>query len=267
MAGSGGAGVRDPADESLPSVTDAAEIAGEDGAARLRQLDEGLATIAHGISHDLRGALGIVDGFVQILLEDHAAGLDADGRHCAGVIRENCARMRRVIADLLRLSHTIRAGRSLVPVDMRALADAVVEDARRGEPQRRIDVRIGDLPAAVGDRTLLREALGQLVGNAFKFTRNRDAAEVEIGARPDDCGVTYFVRDNGAGFDAVYAHKLFGVFQRLHPQEEFEGNGMGLALVRLIAERHGGSVAAEVVDGGGARFSFTLPQRDVIDAR
>ena len=217
------------------------------------------------MSHDLRAPLRAIDGYAQSLLEDHAPRLDAEGQRLLGVVRENAQRMGQLIDGLLRFARFGRQAMTMTAIDMTALAQVVVEELQQGGEGRPAPVTIEPLPAAVGDKTLIRQVLANLLGNALKFSRGRPAPEVRVGGRPDGDEVIYFVKDNGVGFDMQYADKLFQVFGRLHRAEEFEGTGVGLALAQRIVHRHGGRAWAESVPGGGATFYFTLarPTEDV----
>ncbi len=220
-----------------------------------------LETFSYSVSHDLRAPLRAIDGFARILVEDHAAALDPEAQRLLGMIRDNTARMGQLIDDLLAFSRLSRKELETTTLDLRALAQGVVDELGKEEQARQITVTIGPLPPARGDRALVRQALVNLIGNAVKFTRGHSDARVEIGARRDGRDTVYYVRDNGVGFDMRYAHKLFGVFQRLHRPDEFEGTGVGLALVQRIVHRHGGRVWAEGRVNAGATFYFTLPER------
>lgn len=167
--------------------------------------------------------------------------------------------MGQLIDDLLAFSRLGRQEIDTSRVDMRELARTVADDVRRAEGDRPLEITVDALPPARGDRALLRQAVGNLIQNAAKFTRDRTPARIEVGSRPDGGQTVYFVKDNGAGFDERYAGKLFGVFQRLHRAEEFEGTGVGLAIVQRIVQRHGGRVWAEGKLDQGATFYFTLP--------
>jgi len=220
-----------------------------------------LESFSYSVSHDLRAPLRAIHGFARILLDDHKAQLDLEAQRLLGVIDQNTRRMGQLIDDLLAFSRLGRKEIAAAPVDMRELAQAVSDDARRAEPEQRgsLDIRIDPLPPALGDRALLRQVMGNLVENAVKFTRGKDSARIEVGSRPDGGQTVYYVKDNGAGFDPRYSDKLFGVFQRLHRTEEFEGTGVGLAIVKRIVQRHGGRVWAEGKLDEGATFYFTLP--------
>jgi signal transduction histidine kinase len=225
----------------------------------LTAVNRELETFSYSVSHDLRAPLRAIDGFARALTEDYGATLDPEAQRFLGVIRNNATRMGQLIDDLLALSRSGRKSLERGPLDVESVARAVVEELRAAEPGREIEVTIGRLPPAHGDRGLVHQLLVNLIANAFKFTRGRPGARVEIGARSADAGTEYYVRDNGVGFDMRYADKLFGVFQRLHRAEEFDGTGVGLALVQRIVHRHGGRVWADARVDHGATFTFTLP--------
>ncbi len=225
----------------------------------LESTNRDLEAFSYSVSHDLRAPLRAIDGFSQILEEDHAGSLDDDGRRVVGVIRRNTQRMGHLIDDLLRFSRLGRRAIVLVQVQMRPLVDDIAAELRTAEPSRALEFRIGDLPPAACDYGLIRQVWTNLLGNAVKYTRGRPVAIVEVDGVLDGGEVRYTVKDNGSGFDAKYSAKLFEVFQRLHPESEFEGTGVGLALVQRIVSRHGGSVWAESHLSEGATFGFTLP--------
>ncbi len=217
-----------------------------------------LEAFSYSVSHDLRAPLRSIDGFSRIVMDDYHDKLDADGRDHLSRVRAAAKQMGRLIDDLLKLARVSRAALQRERVDLSALARAVVAELRQSEPGRVVDVVVqGDL-MALGDPTLLRVALENLLGNAWKFTGKRDAAHIVFGAQQQDGETTYFVRDDGAGYDPTYADKLFGAFQRLHSTEEFPGTGIGLATVQRIVRRHGGRIWAEGQVNLGATFFFTL---------
>jgi hypothetical protein len=221
-----------------------------------------LEAFSYSVSHDLRAPLRAINGFARILVEDYGARLDEEGQRLLGVVRDNARRMGQLIDDLLDFSRSTRKALAREPVDMTALArQLAAELAVRGGPDPST-VEVQALPAAVGDRALLQQALLNLLDNALKFSRGSAAPRVEVAGWVDDGQAVYRVRDNGVGFDMRYADKLFGVFQRLHAQEDFEGTGVGLALVQRIAQRHGGRVWAESAPGAGATFYFALPTEE-----
>lgn len=225
----------------------------------LRATNAELESFSYSVSHDLRAPLRAIHGFARILLEDHNAQLDLEAQRLLGVIDQNTRRMGQLIDDLLAFSRLGRQEIDTSRVDMRELARTVTDDVRRAESDRPLEITVDALPPARGDRALLRQVVSNLVQNAAKFTRGRTPARIEVGSRPDGGQTVYFVKDNGAGFDERYAGKLFGVFQRLHRAEEFEGTGVGLAIVQRIVQRHGGRVWAEGKLDQGATFYFTLP--------
>ncbi len=219
-----------------------------------------LESFSYSVSHDLRAPLRAIHGFARILLEDHNAKLDPEAQRLLGVIDQNTRRMGQLIDDLLAFSRLGRREIASARVDMTELARLVADELRRGEGDRNgLELRIDSLVPAHGDRALLRQVLSNLLQNALKFTRGRPDARIEVGSRPDGKETVYFVKDNGAGFDARYVDKLFGVFQRLHSAEEFDGTGVGLAIVKRIVQRHGGRVWAEGKLNEGATFYFSLP--------
>ncbi len=219
-----------------------------------------LESFSYSVSHDLRAPLRAIHGFARILLEDHNAKLDPEAQRLLGVIDQNTRRMGQLIDDLLAFSRLGRKEIASARVDMTELARLVADELRRGEGDRNgLELRIDSLVPAHGDRALLRQVLGNLLQNALKFTRGRPDTRIEVGSRPDGKETVYFVKDNGAGFDARYVDKLFGVFQRLHSAEEFDGTGVGLAIVKRIVQRHGGRVWAEGKLNEGATFYFSLP--------
>jgi signal transduction histidine kinase len=219
-----------------------------------------LEAFSYSVSHDLRAPLRSIEGFSQILLEDHAQGLDEEARGYLGRVRGASRRMALLIDDLLDLSRVTRSSLTRQTVNLSVLAREIAAEIEKSQPDRRVRFVIADGLAVRGDARLLRVMLENLLGNAFKFTQKEKEATVEFGAVTRNGGVAYYVRDNGVGFDEAYATKLFGAFQRLHGSEEFEGTGIGLATVQRIVQRHGGKVWAEGEVGKGASFFFTLRQ-------
>jgi signal transduction histidine kinase len=218
-----------------------------------------LESFSYSVSHDLRAPLRAIDGFSQALVEEYGPTLPVEGQHLLTTVRESAQRMGRLIDDLVGFFRLGTKPLVMAPVDLTVLADSVVRKLQQTNPDRRVAVTVAALPSVRGDPALLRQVLTHLVGNAFKFTRLRPDAQVDLGTRNEGTDVVCFVRDNGAGFDMRYAGKLFGVFQRLHRPDEFEGTGIGLALVQRIIRRHGGRVWADARVNEGATFFFTLP--------
>jgi PAS domain S-box-containing protein len=226
---------------------------------QLEEVNHELEAFSYSVSHDLRAPLRAIEGFARILLRDTAARLDAPARRHFDLICDSVERMRRLIEDLLGFSRTSRQEMALRTVDMAALAREVFDEVRGAAPGRTIVLRLGSMPPARGDRAMVRQVLVNLLSNAVKFTRTRAEAIIDVAGTSDGQQSTYCVEDNGVGFDMAYVNRLFGVFQRLHGPEEFEGTGIGLANVKRIITRHGGRVWAEGTVGEGARFHFTLP--------
>lgn len=220
-----------------------------------------LEQFAHSVSHDLRAPLRGINGFSQVLVEDYADRLDEEGRDYLRRVVAASDRMGRLIDDMLNLSRLARSELRWQKVDLSALAYDVAGELQDAHPERRIELSIEGGHVAYGDATLLRVVLENLLGNAWKFTKNEPNPRIEFGGyRQGEGGegFVYYVRDNGAGFDMTYADQLFGDFQRLHSNDEYEGTGIGLATVARIIERHGGDVRAEGEEGRGATFYFTL---------
>jgi PAS domain S-box-containing protein len=226
----------------------------------IQKLIQELEAFSYSVSHDLRGPLRAIDGYSRILQEDHAGQLTEEGRRLFTKVREAARRMGQLIDDLLEFSRMGRTAMHVAQVDMTDLALQVINGQVAESPMRKFEVRVGSLPPVWGDRSLLKQVFINLLGNAVKYTRPREVATIEVGGSPGDKENTYWVKDNGVGFDMQFAHKLFGVFQRLHTSDEFEGTGVGLALVQRIVSRHGGRVWAEGVKDQGATLSFTLPK-------
>jgi signal transduction histidine kinase len=228
---------------------------------QLESANRDLEAFTYSVSHDLRAPLRAVEGFSNFLLEDHSSSLDAEGRRLLDVIVKNTRRMGLLIGDLLELSRLGRARIQGGPVDMAALAAAACAEAAQQFSAPDFELAIGELPPAWGDASLLRQVWVNLASNAFKYSMKSSLRRIEIGGAESGGEAAYFIRDYGAGFDPDYADKLFGAFQRLHKSEEFEGNGVGLAIVQRIVSLHGGRVRAEGRPGEGATFHFSLPSR------
>ena len=226
--------------------------------AQLEATNQELEAFAYSVSHDLRAPLRGIRGFSEVLLERYGNQLDAEGRDYLRRACESSNRMSRLIDDLLKLSRVGRGELHWQPVNLTALAEAIVAELRKSHPERAVAVVVGPNLRAEGDERLLRLVLDNLLGNAWKFTSQRTDARIEFGftAEPEPA---FFVRDNGVGFDMAHASKLFGVFSRLHSAEEFPGTGIGLATVQRIIKRHRGRVWAAGVVNQGAVFYFTLP--------
>jgi signal transduction histidine kinase len=229
-------------------------------AGELEAANRELESFAYSVSHDLRAPLRHMVGFSELLQSQAVASFDDKSRRYMQTILDSAKRMGDLIDDLLAFSRIGRAETRKAAVNLEELARDVIAEAGQGAKDRNIVWKIDPLPVCFGDRSMLRIALVNLVSNAVKFTRMRKQAEIEIGCVKVEGGeAELFVKDNGAGFDMQYVDKLFGVFQRLHLREEFEGTGIGLATVQRIVSRHGGKVRAEGIVDRGAAFYFSLP--------
>jgi len=230
--------------------------------AQLEAANKELEAFAYSVSHDLRAPLRAIDGFSRILLEDYTENLDEEGKRVLNVIRNNTQKMGQLIDDLLLFSRLGRQEIRASDIDMGKLAKAVSEELKLAVPERKLKFTINALIPAQGDQAMVRQVFVNLLSNAVKFTRPKERAVIEVDGRSEGNENVYTVKDNGVGFDMQYVNKLFGVFQRLHSSEEFEGTGVGLAIVQRIIHRHGGRVWAEGKVGEGARFYFTLPRKN-----
>jgi signal transduction histidine kinase len=227
--------------------------------AELQTANRELESFSHSVSHDLRAPLRAIGGFSTILRRDYAGALPDEAAALFARIEDNVKDMGALIDDLLAYARLGRKALSIQRVDLAHLVRECLDNLRHEREGRNIEITIGELPPCPGDLILLKQVIANLVGNALKYTRKRDIARVEIGAERRDGDYVFFVRDNGAGFDMKYAAKLFQVFQRLHGMTEFEGTGVGLAIVRRAIEKHGGRVWAEGAPDQGATFYFSLP--------
>jgi signal transduction histidine kinase len=226
-------------------------------AEELQAANKELEAFSYSVSHDLRAPLRAMDGFSRILLEEEQA-LSTSSRRYLGLVRDNALQMGHLVDDLLSFSRLSRQSLKRARVEPASLVAQVLEDLRTEHAGRPVEVVVGDLPTCMADLPLLKQVWSNLLANALKFTQRRASARIEVGCREQDGEQAYFVKDNGVGFDMRYADKLFGVFQRLHRAEDYEGTGVGLAIVQRIVHRHGGRVWAEAEEDKGATFHFTL---------
>jgi len=225
----------------------------------LESSNKELEAFTYSVSHDLRAPLRAVNGFAQILSEDYSPELDDNGRRVIQTIKENALKMGTLIDDLLEFS---RLGRKEIvkrETDMNALANSVIHDIN-GLVKHIAQISIAELHMARGDSGLLHQVMFNLISNAIKYSAKKEDPIVEVFSSEQNSETIFSVRDNGVGFDMKYANRLFGVFQRLHSPEEFEGTGVGLAIVQRVITKHGGRVWAEAAVNEGATFSFSIPK-------
>ena len=232
-----------------------------DRTAELAAANRELETFTYSVSHDLRAPLRQIDGFSRILVEHAGPDLDSKSQHYLHRIQEGTQHMGRLVDDLLNLAQLGRQEVNTRPTPLGALVNDALGELRADMEDRAIQWTIGSLPVVECDPGLMKIVLTNLLSNAIKYTRPREVATIEVGHRVSDGWDTVFVRDNGVGFNMKYADKLFGVFQRLHRADQFEGSGVGLATVQRIIHKHGGEIWVETEPDKGATFSFTLAQR------
>lgn len=228
-------------------------------AALIHAANQELEAFSYSVSHDLRAPLRIIQGYASILLNEHLDQLDPTGQRFLNVIDSQVKKMDKLIGDLLAFSHLVRQPMAASKIMMDELAKDVFAELKLTAIDRELKVQVSELPPAYGDRSMIRQVFVNLLSNAIKFTRSKIPATIEIGCKLEGQGRTYYVKDNGVGFNMQYMDKLFKVFQRLHSTDEYEGTGVGLALVQRIIARHGGEVWAEGAVNEGATLYFTLP--------
>jgi len=230
-----------------------------DHAAELEAVNADLEAFSRTVAHDLRNPLSIISGYSKLLKTISSNKLSPDELQLVDKIFEGTKQMDTLIRELLRFARLGRHPLAKQPLDIRGIAGEVLKELQTQHSDRTIACRVDDLPVCVGDRPLIRQVFVNLLSNAFKFTRTKEAATVWVGYERRGADVVYFVKDNGVGFDATSAKRLFDVFQRFHREDQFEGTGIGLSVVQRIIQRHGGRVWAEAQVGQGASFFFSLP--------
>jgi len=226
---------------------------------KLEDANKELEAFAYSVSHDLRVPLRAIDGFSRIVMEDYEDKLDDEGKRLLNIIRENTHKMGQLIDDILLLSRASRQEMKFMQIDMEELVKRVFDEQKMSSQAQNIHLELKTLPFAYGDRALLQQVLNNLIANSFKFTEPKDERIIEVGAENGKNDITYYVKDNGVGFDMKYNNKLFGLFQRLHSTNEFEGTGVGLSIVQRVIRRHGGNVWGEGKLNEGATFYFSIP--------
>jgi light-regulated signal transduction histidine kinase (bacteriophytochrome) len=231
----------------------------EERTAQLADANQELEAFAYSVSHDLRAPLRAIDGFSRILLQEHSGGLGDEGMRLLSVVRGSTGRMDQLITDILALSRISRGELKREPIDMAVQARSVFDEITDPDVRASFELSVDSLPPASVDPALIRQVWINLLSNAVKYSMPAQERSIQVGGRAEGGRLIYFVKDKGVGFDPQYANKLFGVFQRLHSAEEFEGTGVGLAIVQRIIRRHGGEVWAEGQLGQGATFYFSLP--------
>ncbi len=232
---------------------------------QLEAVNKELEAFTYSVSHDLRAPLRGMSGFARVLEEDYGERLDEDGKRYLEIIKSNAAQMGQLIDDLLALSRLGRQPLRATTLALEPLVREAFRQATADAPNASIEFQMDPLPECRGDANLMRQVFINLLSNAVKFSRHASPPRIQVGSMRENGEVAFFVRDNGAGFDARYAGKLFGVFQRLHGAEEFAGTGVGLAIVKRIIDRHGGHVWAAGETGKGATFYFTLGDENCDD--
>ncbi|MDH4262346.1 MAG: DUF3365 domain-containing protein [Spirochaetia bacterium] len=250
--------------EEIQQLNEVLELRVKKRTAELEFVNNELQTFSYSVSHDLRTPLRAIDGFSLILLENYSGKLDEEGIRILNIVRKNTKHMSDLIDDILHFSSTGQTELSRYDVDIEGVVNDVLEKIKPQIKDHSTSIHVGNLPKAFCDRALIHQVFENLVLNAVKFSSKVEKAQIDISGKIEGNHIIYHVRDNGAGFDMKYMDKLFNVFKRLHSQNEFEGTGIGLAIVKRIVNRHGGKVWAEGETGKGATFYFSIPLKSVL---
>jgi PAS domain S-box-containing protein len=246
----------------LAKINEELESKVQERTEQLREANRQLESFSYSVSHDLQAPLRSISGFARILKEDYSSIVkDKEFDRVADRVIANAVKMEKLINDLLHFSKMERKELSKSMVNMGDLVNEIMHELSSQESKRKLDIAVSDLESVQGDPSMIRQVWINLLSNALKYTRKREVAQIKVGCSHENGTVCYFVCDNGAGFDMTYADKLFGVFQRLHTASEFEGTGVGLALVKSIVQRHGGRIWAESELDKGTTFYFSLPNK------